>query len=303
MSKDIKVVFMGTPDFAVPTLAKLIELTNVVLVVTQPDKEVGRKKELSISPIKKIALENKIEVFQPVKIRSDFEIIKKLNPDLIVTCAYGQILPQELLDIPRLGCINVHASLLPKYRGSAPIQYALLNGEEETGITLMYMDAGMDTGDMIAQAKYPIKETDDCGTLHDILSQMGAELLASNLDDIVEGKAKRIKQDNKKATLAPRITRDDELIDLKGKGKDIINKIRALNPWPLAYVKIDNLEFKVSEASFKEKENTNVGKVNITKEALGIEVSDGIIYIEKLKPIGKKIMPIKAYLNGVKNGK
>ena len=294
---------MGTPDFAVPTCQKLMELANVILIVTQPDKEVGRKKELRMSPIKKVALANNIAVFQPSKIREDFALIKSLEPDLIVTCAYGQILPQELLDIPRLGCINVHASLLPKYRGSAPIQHALLNGEKETGITLMYMDAGMDTGDIIAKQKYVIKNTDNCGTLHDILSEMGANLLAQNWDDIVSGCANREKQDDNLATIAPRITRDDELIDLNSSGFDIINKIRALNPWPLAYLKGENYEFKVLEAIFKAQAKGEVGKIEVTKDQFGIHVKDGIIYLQKIKPIGKKEMDIKDFLHGWKGKK
>lgn len=303
MNKNVKVVFMGTPDFAVPTLKKLIEQTDVVLVVTQPDKEVGRKHEIKISPVKEVAIENNIKIFQPLRIREDFAIIKNLKPDLIVTCAYGQILPQELLDIPHLGCINVHASLLPKYRGSAPIQYALLNGDKETGITLMYMNAGMDTGDIIVQEKYQIKKSDTSGILHDILADIGANLLAKNLDNIVNGNVKRIKQDSAKATIAPRIIREDEMLNLNEKGEKIINKIRALNPWPLAYLKYENLDFKVIEAEFVNKPNTIVGQIQMEKDKLGIEVENGIIYFKKIKPIGKNIMDIKAYLNGVKNGK
>ncbi len=300
MNKKINTVFMGTPDFAIPTLKSLILATNVVLVVTQPDKEVGRKKVLTSSPIKQVALENNIPVFQPSKIREDFAIIKELNPDLIVTCAYGQILPSELLETPRFGAINVHASLLPKYRGSAPIQWALLNGDEKTGVTLMYMDKGMDTGDIIDTSEYIIKPSDNCGTLHDVLAKIGADLLIKNLDRIIRKDAPRIKQDDTKAVLAPRITREDEKIELNAKGQDIINKIRALNPWPLAYLKLDNMEFKILEATFIEKENTTVGKVNKTLDQLGVEVKDGIVYFEKIKPVGKKEMTIKMYLNGLR---
>ena len=301
MYKDIKVVFMGTPDFAVPVLEMLINSTNVVLVVTQPDKEVGRKKEIKYCPVKEVALNNNIKVFQPVRIRNDYDVIKKLNPDLIVTCAYGQIIPQELLDIPRLGAINVHASLLPKYRGAAPIQWVLLNGEDETGVSLMYMDAGMDTGDTFAQEKYLIKDTDNVGTLHDELSKMGALLLERNLDDIINNSTNRVKQDDSMATYAPMIKREDEQININDKGKNIINKIRAFNPWPLAYIKIQDAELKVIDAEYVEKENTNVGKVIKNKDSLGIEVIDGIIYFKKVKPIGKKEMYIKDYLNGIGN--
>ena len=301
MKRDIDVVFMGTPDFAVPVLEMLINSTNVVLVVTQPDKEVGRKKEIKYCPVKEVAIKNNIEVFQPVRIRNDFEIIKSLKPDLIVTCAYGQIIPQELLDIPRLGAVNVHASLLPKYRGAAPIQWVLLNGEDETGVSLMYMDAGMDTGDTFAQEKYLIKDTDNVGTLHDELSKMGALLLERNLDDIINNSTNRVKQDDSMATYAPMIKREDEEIDINDKGKNIINKIRAFNPWPLAYIKIQDEELKVIDAEYVEKENTKIGKVIKNKDSLGIEVLDGIIYFKKVKPIGKKEMNIKDYLNGIDN--
>ncbi len=300
MNKNIKVVFMGTPDFAVPSLEALIDNTNVVLVVCQPDKEVGRKKELTMCLVKRKAIENNIEVFQPKKIRDDFKIIKELRPDLIVTCAYGQILPQELLDIPTIASINIHASLLPKYRGSAPIQWVLLNGEEKTGITLMYMDAGMDTGDTFAKCEYLIKPEDNYGTLHDTLAYMGANLLKENLDNIINNKTKRVKQNDSEATIAPRINREDELIDVSDTGSNIINKIRAFNPYPLAYLKCDNLEFKVIDAVFKPMNNTIVGKITREKDKLGIEVKDGIIYFNKIKPIGKKEMDIKSFLNGLK---
>lgn len=299
--KNIKVVFMGTPDFAVPILEMLIETTNVVLVVTQPDKEVGRKKELRKSPIKVLAEQHNIPIFQPVKIRQDYEIIKNVSPDLIVTCAYGQIVPQGLLDIPPLGAINVHASLLPKYRGSAPIQWALINGEERTGITLMYMDAGMDTGDMIAKKEYIIQENDNVGTLHDKLSVLGRELLRDYLPKIITKEVNREKQNEDLVTLAPMIKRDDEHLDLSDEGNNIINKIRALNPWPLANVIIDNQEVKVVEATFLSKEIKEVGVIlEVTKNTLGISVKDGVLYLQKIKPFGKKIMDISSYLNGIK---
>ncbi len=300
MDKNIKVIFMGTPDFAVPALEMLIEQTNVVLVVTQPDKAVGRKKLIEPSPVKKVAVSHQIPVFQPNKVRNDFTQISKMQPDLIVTCAYGQILPQELLDIPRHGAINIHASLLPKYRGSAPIQWALLNGDSKTGITLMYMNAGMDTGDIIDTVEYEIKPSDNYGTLHDILSQLGAALLEKNLKALVADTASRFKQNETQATLAPKIEHQDELIDLHEPGMKIINQIRALSPYPLAYLKVGEYEFKVLEAEFVKKTKTEVGKIELTKISFGVEVSDGIIYLKKVKPIGKKIMDIKSYLNGIK---
>ena len=297
--KDKNVVFMGTPDFAVPVLEMLIEKTNVVMVVTQPDKMVGRKKELVYSPVKKVAMEHKIPVFQPIRIRKDYEELKKLDIDLIVTCAYGQIIPKEVLNMPKKGCVNVHASILPKYRGSAPIQWALLNGDKTTGVTIMYMDEGMDTGDIIISKEIPINDADNVGTLHDKLSILGKDTLANVLKSIFNKTNTRIKQGDN-YTLAPMLTREDEHIDFNNNGRDIINKIRAFNPWPLANIIIDNKEIKVIEAKFVKKDVNIVGEiVDITKDKLGISCNDGIIYLEKIKPMGKKEMDIKSFLNGI----
>lgn len=298
--KDLKVIFMGTPDFAVPVLEYLIENTNVVLVVTQPDKEIGRDKKVIYSPIKKLALENGVDVFQPVKIRKDFEIISECNPDIIITCAYGQIVPKAILDIPKLGCINVHASLLPEYRGAAPMQWAILDGKKETGVTLMYMDEGMDTGDMIAKKTCQIALEDTIGTLHDKLSLVGKQLLAEELPRIVEGINDRVKQDDAKATYTKMINREDELLDFDDKGENIINKIRAFNPWPLAYFKFKGLEIKVLKATFVKKEVKEIGKIIFSKKEMMITCKDGLINLERIKPFGKKEMDIVSYLNGIK---
>ena len=297
--KDKNVVFMGTPDFAVPILEMLIEKTNVVLVVTQPDKEVGRKKELAYSPIKKVALENNIKVFQPNKIRLDYDTLKKLDIDLIVTCAFGQILPKEVLDLPKYGSINVHASILPKYRGSAPIQRAIMNGDKTTGITIMYMDEGMDTGDIIKISEIPIENNDDVGTLHDKLSILGKNTLESTLESIFNKTNKRIKQGDN-YSIAPKIKREDEHINFNDFGNNIINKIRALSPWPLANILIDNIEIKVIKARYKKCDVNVSGKiVEVNKNNLGISCLNGVIYLEKIKPMGKKEMDIKSYLNGI----
>ena len=207
--KDLRVIFMGTPDFAVPVLEALIQNTNVVLVVTQPDKVVGRNHELQATPVKKVAMEHGIPVFQPVKIREEYESILEEQADIIITCAYGQIIPEVILENPRLGCINVHASLLPKLRGGAPIHHAILDGEEKTGITIMYMDKKMDTGDIIAWDEYVIGSTDNVGVLHDVLSKMGSELLIQTLPSIIAGTNKRIKQDEEAATYAWNIKREE----------------------------------------------------------------------------------------------
>ena len=297
---DLKVIFMGTPDFSVPILEYLINNTNVVLVVTQPDKEVGRNKELSFSPVKKTALKYSKEVFQPIKIRKDYQKILDLKPDLIITCAFGQILPKEILESARLGSLNVHASFLPKYRGASPIQWALLNGDKKTGVTLMYMDEQMDTGDIINQLECDISDDDNVGSLHDKLSFLGVEILKQELPKIIKGTNNRIKQNNEKATYTKMIERKDELIDFNVNGNSIINKIRAFNPWPLAYFKLNNNEIKVYEAYFEKKDVSQIGKVILSKNSLGITCKDGIIFLTRIKPFGKKEMDIKSFINGLK---
>lgn len=297
--KNKNIVFMGTPDFSVPVLKMLIENTNVLLVVTQPDKIVGKDKTVSFNPVKKLALEEKIPVFQPMRIRKDFEKLKNLDIDLIVTCAYGQIIPKEVLDMPKYGCINVHASILPKYRGSAPIQWCLFNNDDVTGVTIMYMDEGMDTGDIIKIKEIPILDSDNVGTLHDKLSKLGCDLLLEVLPTIFNKTNDRIKQGNN-YTMAPMIKREDERLDFNEEGKKIIGKIKGLNPWPLANIIINNQEIKVLEAEFVQKKVDNTGIIKeIDKKNLGITCKDGIIYLKKIKPSGKKVMEINSFLNGI----
>lgn len=299
--KDLKVIFMGTPDFAVPVLQKLIENTNVVLVVTQPDKLVGRKQILTPTPIKVEAEKHHIPVFQPIKIKSDYELVLNTKADIIITCAYGQIIPKEILEYPQLGCINVHASLLPKYRGGAPIHWCLINGEEKTGITIMYMAEKMDNGDIISQREYKILESDNVGTLHEKLSVLGADLLLETLPSIINGTNTRIKQDENEVTFAYNIKREEERLDFHKKGYEILNHIRGLNPWPLANFVLEDLEYKVLEARFEPIETKEeVGTiVEVTKNTFGIVCQDGTLYLEKIKPFGKKEMAIQDYLNGI----
>ena len=301
--KDLRVVFMGTPDFAVPVLEKLILNTKVVLVVSQPDKCVGRKRELVPTPIKKKALEYNIPVFQPEKVKFDYEEIVLARPDIIITCAYGQIIPKALLDLPRLGCINVHASLLPYLRGGAPLHHAIIDGYKETGVTIMYMDEAMDTGDIISSITYPLKDTDTVGTVHDNLMEMGANLLMETLPSIIKGTNKRIKQDNSKATYAYNISRSDEHLDFSGSGLLVERKVRGLNPWPLANTLFDDEEIKIISGYFVLGKSIPK-KINVvTKDSLGIGCSDGIYYVTALKPSGKKVMDIKSYLNGIDKDK
>ena len=296
---DLKVVFMGTPEFAVPILDMLIKNTNVLLVVTQSDKMVGRKQNIEYSPIKKLALDNNIEVFQPVRIKEDYQRIVDINPDIIITCAYGQIIPQVLLDLPKYKCINVHASLLPKLRGGAPINHAIIDGYNKTGITIMYMAPGMDDGDIIIEEEYIIKDNDTYGTLSNILSEMGTNLLLKELPNIINGNINRIKQDENEVTFAKIIKREEEHIDFNKSGKEIDLLVRGLNPLPYANTIINDIEIKVIEGYFKEEESI-VNKINIVnKRDFGIGCKDGIYYITKLKPAGKKEMNACDYINGI----
>lgn len=299
--KDLKVVFMGTPDFAVPVLKKLIEHTNVVLVVSQPDSYVGRKKILTPSPVKKVALENNIEVFTPNKIKEDNKPIIDSKPDVIITCAYGQIIPACLLELPKYECVNVHASLLPKYRGGAPIHASIMNGDKETGITIMYMDKGMDDGDIIAQEKINIEENDNIITLSEKLSILGSEFLIKTLPNIISGKVRRIPQDKSKVTFAYTIKREDEKLDFNNNYKDINNKVRAL--YNRSYFTINNIEYKVIKTRFKQAKSV-VNKIeNIYKDGLGIGCADGEVIITEFIPSGKKAMSVSAFLNGIDKNK
>ena len=298
----LRVCFMGTPEFAVPVLKELIANTDVILVVSQPDKLVGRKRQIEFSPIKKLAIENDINIYQPEKIRKEYQRIIDLKPDIIITCAYGQIIPKEVLDCPKYGCINVHASVLPKLRGGAPLNHAIIDGYDETGVTIMYMDEGMDTGDIIAVSKYKIKDTD---TVLDLIKQLscdGAKLLIKTLPDIVNNKANRIKQDNNEATYAYIIKRDEERIDCSKTVEEVDRLVRGLNTEPYANIVIDDVEYKVIKCHF-EKKTSEIGKIEISKKEFGIGCSNGVYYIDIIKPSGKKEMDIKAFLNGIDKNK
>ena len=298
--KDIRVVFMGTPDFSVPVLKGLIENYNVVGVVTQPDKEVGRHKELTYSPVKKVALENNIEVLQPIKIRKEFDAVLAMQPDLIVTCAYGQIIPKEILDYPKYKCINVHASLLPKLRGGAPLHHAIIDGYDKTGITIMYMAEKMDDGDILSQAEIKIDENMTVGELHDILSPMGRELLLKTLDDLIKGNITPIKQNEEEVTFGYNIKREEELIDFNKTTKEVHNQIRGLSPFPGAYTILDGLEVKIYKSIIGGAGKKEVpGKIiNIYKDGIGVQTLDGEVILKEIKVEGKKRMEVKDYLNG-----
>lgn len=303
--KNTKVIFMGTPDFAVPVLKGLIENTEVIMVVTQPDKEVGRHRELVPTPIKKVADEHNIPVYQPTKIRAEYEPIINAGADIIITCAYGQIIPEVILNTPRLGCINVHASLLPRLRGGAPIHHAIIDGEAKTGVTIMYMDKKMDTGDIISTCEYEISQTDNVGTLHDKLSLMGKELLLNTLPSIIEGTNQRIPQNHDEATYAWNITREEEHIDFNRSAKEVYNQVRGLYPWPKANTIIGDIEVKVLECEISDKDSKfSSGTIcEINKDSIGICTKDKVIYITKVKPFGKKEMAALDYINGLNKEK
>ena len=290
---------MGTPDFAVTILETLIQNTNVVLVVSQPDKKVGRKQILTKTPIHEVADKYGISVFQPEKIKNDYERILEVKPDIIITCAYGQIIPKVLLDLPRLGCINVHASLLPKLRGGAPLHHAIIDGLDKTGVTIMYMDEAMDTGDIISTISYDIKSSDTTEDIHDTLRELGAKLLIETLPSIITGTNRRIKQNETEATYGYNITREEEHIDFNKRGILIDRLVRGLYSWPLANTIIGDTEYKIVAGYFI-KGKGNPGMISdISKKVLGIGCLDGTYYVTKIKPAGKKIMDIKDFLNGI----
>ena len=302
--KDKKVVFMGTPEFSVPVLEMLDENTNVVLVVTQPDKESGRGHEIKFSPVKKYAVEHNIEVYQPTKIRNDFEYILSKNPDVIITCAYGQIIPVELLETPKYKAINVHASLLPKLRGGSPLHRAIIDGYDETGITIMYMAPGMDDGDIITQKSIKINEDDNVGIIHDKLSVIGRDLLLQTLPNIFNGNVVRTPQNKDEVTFAYNIKKEEEKIDFNKTAKEVYNQIRGMYPFPVAYTILDEQIIKVCESKIGTITNGKIGEiVKVYKDGIGIMCKEKEIILTRIKPSGKKEMNVQDFLNGKKNEK
>lgn len=297
----MKVIFMGTPEFAVPVLQALIDNYDVIGVVSQPDKCVGRHQELKATPIKEVALKYNIPVFQPVKIREEYQKILDLNPDMIVTCAYGQIIPKVILDYPKLGCINVHASLLPKLRGGAPIHKAIIDGYSKTGITIMYMDVKMDDGDIISQSETEILDSDNLESLHDRLSIMGRNLLLETLPSIIDGTNPRIKQKEEEATFAYNIKREEEHIDFHKTSREIFNLIRGLSPVPCSNAILFDQEMKILESKILDKKYQAIcGEiVDTTKEGIVVCTGDGSLLLTKIKPFGKKAMDANSYVNGI----
>lgn len=297
----MKIVYMGTPEFAVNPLKKLDENYDVIMVVTQPDKEVGRKKEIRYSEVKKYALDHDIEVFQPEKIRTDYQKIIDANPDVIITCAYGQIIPKELLEFPKYKCINIHASLLPKLRGGAPIHWSIINGDSKTGITIMYMNEKMDEGDILYQEEVEILDTDNVETLHDKLSDLGSKMIIDFIPRLETGDFTPVKQNNEKATYGYNVTREDEHIDFNKTSREIFNQIRGLNPWPVAYTTLDGKVFKVYSSKISNSKVTgSVGEItNIYSDGIGVKTNDGEIILTEIKEEGKNRILVKDYLNGI----
>ncbi|MCX7711933.1 MAG: methionyl-tRNA formyltransferase [Clostridia bacterium] len=300
----MRIIFMGTPEFAVPSLDMLVkEGYEVVAVVTQPDKPKGRGNKLAAPPVKEYALEHGIEVLQPVKVRTPeyAEQLRSFKPDLYVTCAYGRILTKEVLDIPPMGCINVHGSLLPKYRGAAPIQWSVINGEKVTGITSMYTDVGMDTGDMLLKKEISLPEDMTAGELHDVLKGVGAEVLKETLVKLKEGTLRRIPQDDSEATLAPIMNKDIGRIDWTRSAAEIHNLVRGTDPWPGAFTfyKGERMRVWKTKVMDKQKQDKKPGTIlKVNKEGILTACNQGLIQILEIQFDSSKRMLVENYICG-----
>lgn len=301
-----KIIFMGTPDFSTTVLEMLISEHDVIAVVTQPDRPVGRKRVMTPPPVKQVAMKYDLPVYQPEKLSGSKELeqLLQLDVDLIVTAAFGQLLPQSLLTLPKLGAINVHASLLPKYRGGAPIHQAIIDGEKETGITIMYMVKKLDAGNIISQQAIKIEDSDNVGTMHDKLSVLGADLLKETLPSIIKGTNESIPQDDTHATFASNIKREDERINWKQPGRKVFNQIRGLSPWPVAYTTMDDINLKIYDAELiPNHQNSEPGTIiDTTQKAIIVATDDNeAIAIKDMQLAGKKRMLAANYLSGAQN--
>lgn len=304
VKRDLRIVFMGTPAFSVPVLEGLIEQYKVKAVVTQPDRMVGRKQELMAPPVKVVANNHTILVLQPERIKNDIEEIVNLRPDLIITCAYGQILPKEILDCATFGCINVHASLLPKLRGGAPIHHAIMDGYKKTGVTIMHMSPRMDEGDIISQVEIEITDTDTASSLHDKLSIAGRDLLLETLPSIIDGSATRTKQESSEVTYGLNITREEEKINFSRTKREIYNQIRGLNSWPGAYTKLEGRIMKVWQSRMTDMTYPNLLDGTVTAiypDGFGVKVSNGEIVFQMIQPEGKGKMKAADFINGLQD--
>ncbi|OXM15849.1 methionyl-tRNA formyltransferase [Paenibacillus herberti] len=308
----MRIVFMGTPEFAVPSLHWLMGDEarrlgcEVVGVVSQPDRPKGRKKELAPTPVKAAALEYGLPVLQPERLRRPeaVEELKLLGPELIVTAAYGQILPRDVLEMPKLGCINVHGSLLPKYRGGAPIQRSIMNGESGTGVTIMYMAEGLDTGDMISRVEVPITDADDSGTMFQKLSEAGARLLAETLPELLEGRAPRVPQEESEATYAPNLKREDEQLDWSRSARELFNQVRGLSPMAGGFTLLGGEPFKVRLCAAEDKPGpmgAAPGQVlDVGADGIRVVTGSGVLRLLEIQPAGKRVMPAAEWLKGAR---
>lgn len=299
----MRVVFMGTPEFSVQTLEALLEKHNVVGVFTQPDKPSGRGKKLTAPPVKQVATHHGLKIYQPDRIKTDswVEVLKDLSPDVIVVVAYGQILSKEILEIPRLGCVNVHASLLPKYRGAAPINWAIVNGETESGVTTMQMDEGLDTGDMLLKESVPITAEMNAQMLHDALATLGAKLLIKTLDQFEKNGITPTPQDSDLSSYAPMLSKDVSKLDWTETAKQIVDKVRGFDPWPVAHTTWQGKMLKIFKASVSEclDENLLPGRVvDLTKEAIVVSAGHSAVAVKEIQWGSGKRMPVEAFLLG-----
>lgn len=300
-----KIVFMGTPAFSAPILRMLVEEGyEVISVVTQPDRPVGRKKVMTATPVKEEAMRLGLPVYQPEKLKNPEELkhVLDLDADLIITAAFGQILPSAVLEAPKFGAINVHASLLPAYRGGAPIHQAIMDGQNETGVTIMYMVDRLDAGDIISQVTVPITEQDHTGSMFDKLSIAGRDLLKRTLPSIIDGTNERIPQDEQKVTYARNISREQERIDWSKSATAIYNQVRGLYPWPVAYTTFNGANMKIwwTEKTSSESSGQAGQVIGLTEDSIEVQTGDGVLAITELQPSGKKRMTAKEYLKGPK---
>lgn len=298
----MKTLFMGTPDFALDTLKYLYENTELLAVFTKVDKVNGRGNKITFSPVKQFALDNGIDVIQPKSLRVDetYNLIKKYNPDLIVVVAYGMIIPKNIIDIPKFGIINVHSSLLPKYRGAAPIHAAIINGDDKTGVSIMYISEGLDEGDVILTKETPIYLEDNLGTLHDRLKVLGAEGVEETIKLMEENKVIRYPQDNSLATFVKPIKKEETKIDFNDKSINIFNKIRGMNPFPVAYTTLNDKVLKLYDSMYVEYIGDEIPGtvIGLDKEGIKVKTSDGAIFIKELKLEGKKKQKATDFING-----
>lgn len=298
----MKIVFMGTPDFAVPSLEALIEKYGVEAVFTQPDRPKGRGKKVAFSPVKEVAIKHDIKVFQPEKLKDDreaIEYLKDLKPDFIIVVAFGQILTKEVLDIPKYGCINLHASLLPMYRGAAPLNWVVINGEKKSGNTTMLMDVGLDTGDMLLKDEVEITENMTAGELHDILMVRGGNLLIETIEGVANGTIKGIKQEGE-TCYAKMLSKNTGKISWDKSAIEIHNLIRGLNPWPIAHTTYKEDNMKIYEAEvLNENNNKEPGTIlSVNKTGMKVSCNEGVLLVKKVQFPNGKPLTIEQYING-----